>query len=129
MQGESQSSTSFSTPSGNGAFGGASGTGSGSGSGGTLINFPTEVITANDLANQTVPPDPVNTTATLSEQIAANFAALSTLMGNEQAGPMGGGSYSVPVPVPAKTSSPLIWVIMIGAALAIWYFAFHKKEE
>jgi LPXTG-motif cell wall-anchored protein len=119
MTGESQSTTQFSSPTGNGAFGG-SGTGSGSGGGGGV-----PPVTADDKAKETPPPDAAQPLS-LSDQIAANFAALSSILGTDTS--TSGGSYPVPVPVAASGNSSLIWVVLIGAGLAGLYFIFRKKD-
>jgi hypothetical protein len=121
---ESQSQSATPNASGESGFYNAGGGGAGTGTGGS--NAP-PVLTAEDLAKEKATPAEVPAQPlTLSEQIAANFAALSSIMGNTDQ--TGGGAYPVPVPVaaPAK-SSATIWVIMAAAAVAVWFFFFRKK--
>jgi hypothetical protein len=101
-------------------------TGGGSGSGGTVAGGGT-VVTAPDKANQPKPEDPSLTqTPTLADQIASNFAALSSLLGTTDQ--TGGGAYPVPVPVAAPAKSSLtVWLIVGGAAIAIYFIFFRKK--
>lgn len=120
MDTQSSASTPETVPqsSGNPTYGGGPGaTPSGGGS-------SPGIITAEDLAKQNA--NVTTLPLTLSDQIAANFAALSSLLGNPDQ--TGGGAYPVPVPVATSPpKSPWLWVIMIGAAFAVWFFFFHKK--
>ena len=82
-----------------------SGSGSGSGSGGS---GGTPVLTA--------------------DQLAANYAALSAILGPTDT--TGGGAYPVPVPVatPAK-SSATVWILLAAAGIAVWFIFFRKKGK
>jgi hypothetical protein len=101
-----------------------SGSGSGSGSG---SSGGTPVLTADDLAKQTAA-DVATVPLTLSDQIAANYAALSAILGPSDT--TGGGAYPVPVPVaaPAK-SSATIWIVLAAAGIAVWFIFFRKKGK
>lgn len=84
--------------------------------------------TAQQLVNQ--PSDVSATTGlTLSEQIAADFAALQAISGGSDV-TGSGGPYTVPVPVPVqKSSSATTWILLLIGAGIVAYFLLRKKRE